>query len=79
MHTVVKNLLVLDPGTSQISIRTSKYCHPMSIKVKKYRSYFIECPALFCNRTSKNLGVHVLVPRTSEHFKIFLPLACIVK
>ena len=43
-------------------------------QVKNYsiRLYFLECPALFCNRTSTNLGV--LVPRTSEHFKIFLPL-----
>ena len=43
-------------------------------QVKKYsaRLYFFECPALFGNRTSKNLGV--LVQRTSEHFKIFLPL-----
>ena len=40
-------------------------------QVKKYsaRSYCLECPALFGNRTSKNLGV--LVHRTSEHFKIF--------
>ena len=36
------------------------------------RLYFLECPVLFGNRTSKNLGV--LVRRTSEHFKIFLPL-----
>ena len=44
------------------------------IQVEKYsdRSYFLECPAIFGNRTSKNLGV--LVRRTSEHFKIFLPL-----
>ena len=43
-------------------------------QVKKYsaRSYCLECPALFGNRTSKNLGV--LVHRTSEYFKIFLPL-----
>ena len=43
-------------------------------QVKKYsaRFYFLVCPALFGKRTSKNLGV--LVRRTSEHFKIFLPL-----
>ena len=39
--------------------------------------YFLECPALFGNRTSKNLGV--LVCRTSEHFKKFLPLIYIFK
>ena len=40
-------------------------------QVKKYsaRLYFLECPALFGNRTSRNLGI--LVRRTSEHFKIF--------
>ena len=36
------------------------------------RLYLLECPVLFGNRTSKNLGV--LVHRTSEHFKIFVPL-----
>ena len=43
-------------------------------QVKKYSSmlYLLECPALFGNRTSQNLGV--LVRRTSEHFKKFLPL-----
>ena len=43
-------------------------------QVKKYSSrfYFLECPLLVGNRTSKNLGV--LVQRTSDHFKIFLPL-----
>ena len=43
-------------------------------QVKKYsaRLYFLECPVLFGNRTSKNLGVLVL--GKSEHFKIFLPL-----
>ena len=42
-------------------------------QVKKYSEmlYFIECPALFGNRTSKNL--FVLVLRTSEHLKIFYP------
>ena len=71
----VKKSLVLEPGTSRISIRTSIYIHPMSDgQVKNYsaRLLFLECPALFCNRTSKNFGV--LVHRTSEHFKIFLPL-----
>ena len=40
-------------------------------QVKKYsaRLYFLEYPALFGNRTSKNLGV--LVRRSSEHFKIY--------
>ena len=40
-------------------------------QVKKYsaRLYFLECPAFFGNRTSKNLGV--LVRRSSEHLKIF--------
>ena len=73
--TGVKKSLVLEPGTSKISVRTSKYFHPMSKgQVKDYsiRLYLLECPALFCNRTSTNLGV--LVCRTSEHFKIFLPL-----
>ena len=41
-------------------------------KIYSARLYCLECPALFGNRTSKNLGV--LVHRTSEHFKIFLPL-----
>ena len=43
-------------------------------QVKKYSAMldYLECPALFGNRTSKNLGV--LVHRTREHFKIFLPL-----
>ena len=71
----VKNSLVLEPETSKISVRTSKYFHPMpNRQVKNYsvRLYFLECPALFCNRTSTNLGV--LVRRTSGHFKIFLPL-----
>ena len=41
---------------------------------KKYsaRLYFLECPALFGNRTSKDLGV--LVCWTSKHFKNFLTL-----
>ena len=71
----VKKSLVLEPGTSKISVRTSIYIHPMSDgQVKNYsiRLYFLECPSLFCNRASTNLGV--LVRRTSEHFKIFLPL-----
>ena len=40
-------------------------------QVKKYsvRLYFLDCPVLFGNRISKNLGV--LVGRTSEDFKIF--------
>ena len=44
-------------------------------QVKKYsaRFYFLECQALFGNRTSKNLGV--LFRRTSAHFKIFYPWA----
>ena len=47
-------------------------------QVKKYiaRLYFLESPALFGNRTSRNLGV--LVHRTSEYFKIFLPLPSII-
>ena len=78
MRTVtgVKKSLVLEPGTSKISIRTSKNFHPMSDgQVKKYsgRLYFLESPALFGNRTSKNLDV--LVRRTSGHFKKFLPLS----
>ena len=71
----VKKSLVLEPGTSKISVSTSKYFHPMSDgQVKNYSIslYILECSALFCNRTSTNLGV--LVRRTSEHFKIFLPL-----
>ena len=62
------------PWTSNISIRTSIYFHPMSDgQVKKYsaRLYFLECSALFGDRTTKNLGV--LVWTTSEHLKIFLP------
>ena len=37
-------------------------------QVKKYSAglYFLECPALFGNRTSKDLGV--LVHRTSGNF-----------
>ena len=42
------------------------------VKKIKCKLYLIECPALCCNRTSANLGV--LVRRTNEHFKIFLPL-----
>ena len=71
----VRKSLVLEHGTSKISIRTSIYFHPMSEgQVKKYsaRLYFLECPALLGNRKSKNLGV--LVRKTSEHFKIILPL-----
>ena len=46
-------------------------------QVRKYsaRLYFYECPALFGNRTSRNLGV--LVQMTSRYFKIlrlFYPL-----
>ena len=68
----MKKSLVLEPRTSKISIRTSIYFYPMSGgQVKKYsaRLYYLECPMLFGNRTSKNLGV--LVRRTSDHFKIF--------
>ena len=71
MFTGVKKSLV---KTSKNSIRTSICFHPMSDgQVKKYRArlYFLQCPALFGNRTSKNLGV--IVRRTSEHLKIFLP------
>ena len=39
------------------------------VKKCSARLYFLICPALFGNRTSKNLGV--LVHRTSEHFKKF--------
>ena len=77
MHILVylKKSLVLEPGTSKISVRTSKYFHPMSdgqVKNYRIRLYFLECPVLFCKRTSSNLGL--LVRMTSEHFKIFLPL-----
>ena len=43
-------------------------------QVKKYsvRLYFLECPASFGNKSSKNLGE--LVQRTSGHFQIFLLL-----
>ena len=43
-------------------------------QVKKYsvRLYFLECPALLGSRTSKYYGI--LVHRTSEHFKKFLPM-----
>ena len=59
---------ILEHGTSKILIRTMS-----DGQVKKYTAmlYFLECPALFGNRTSKNLGV--LVQRTSEHFQIFYP------
>ena len=64
---------VLEPGTSKISIRTSIYFHPMSDgKSYSARLYVLEWSALFGNRTSKTLGV--LVYRTSDHFKKFLPL-----
>ena len=58
-------LLVQEPRTSKILIRTSIYFHPMSDgQVKKYSArlymYFLECPALVGNRTSKNLAVLVL-------------------
>ena len=76
-YAEVKKSLVREPGTSKISIRTSICFHPMSDRqVRKYsaRLSFHECPALFGNRTSKNLGVPVLVQRTSELFeKIFYP------
>ena len=39
------------------------------IRKNSARSYFLECPVLFCNRTSKNLGI--LVPRTSQHLENF--------
>ena len=41
--------------------------------LKKYtaRLYILECPALFGDRTNKNLGE--LVRSTSEHVKIFYP------
>ena len=74
LSTQVKKSLVREPGTSKNSIRTGIYFRPMSGgQVKKYsaRFYFLECPLLFGNRTIKNLGV--LVQRTSDHFKIFLP------
>ena len=61
----VKKSHVREPGTSKISIRTCIYFHPMSDgHVKKYseRLYFLNRPALFGNRTSKNLG------------ELFLPL-----
>ena len=75
-YTGLKKSLVLEPGTSKISIRTSIYFHPMSegqVRKCSARLYFLECPALFGIRTSKNLGV--LVCRTSEHFNKFLPLS----
>ena len=30
-------------------------------QVRKYRArlYFLECPVLFCNKTSKNLGIYL--------------------
>ena len=42
-------------------------------QVKKYsaRLYSLECPVLFGNKTSKNLGV--LVQRTSVHLRFFYP------
>ena len=49
--TGLKKSLVLEPGTSKISIRTSIYFHPMSHEqVKKIQCkdiYFLEYPALF--------------------------------
>ena len=69
-----KKSLVLEPGTSNFSTRTSIYFHPMSdgqVKIYSARLYYLECPVLFGNRASKNLGV--LVRRTSDHFEIFLP------
>ena len=71
----IKKSLVLEPGTSKFSIRTSIYFHPMSdgqVRIYSARLYYLECPVLFGNRASKNLGV--LVRRTSDHFEIFLPL-----
>ena len=56
-HAGVKKSLVREPETSKISIRTSKYFHPMlDGQVRKYSAglYFLECPVLFSNRTSKN-------------------------
>ena len=69
-----KTPLVRVSGTSKISIKTSIYFHPMSDRqVTKYSDllYFLECPVLVGNRTSKNLCV--LVQRTSEQFKNFYP------
>ena len=43
------------------------------VKKCSARLYFFERPTLFGNRTSKNLGV--LIRRTSEHCKKFLPPA----
>ena len=60
--TGVKRSLVLEPWTSKIEIRTSIYFHPVSDEqVKKYsaRLYFLECPVLFGNWTSKIIGVIV--------------------
>ena len=67
--------LVLEPGTSKISIRTSINFHAMSGgRVNKYSAklYLLKCLVLFCNRTSNNFGV--LGWRTSENLTIFLPL-----
>ena len=67
----MKKSLVLEPGTSKISIRTSIYFQPMSDgQVKKYRARLclLECPVLFGNRTSKKLGV--LIRRTGLDYVI---------
>ena len=64
-NTAVKKSLVWEPGTSKISIQTGIYFYPMSDgQVKKYsaRLYFLECPALFGNRTSKNVGLRFVYP-----------------
>ena len=76
-YTGVKKSLVLEPGTSKISIRTSIYFHPMSdgqVKKMQCQVIFLWMPSFIWQQgpTGKNLGV--LVRRTSEHFKKFLPL-----
>ena len=72
----IKKSLVLVPGTSWISGRTSIYFHPMSGgQVKKLNAsiFFLDKDKLFGNRTSKNFDA--FARGTSEKFLIFLPLS----
>ena len=82
--TGVKNHLSGSPG--QVKFQSGQayiFIQCPTGKYKKYsvRLYFLECLLLFGNRTNDNLGV--LVRRTSEDFKICLPLCytqfCIAK
>ena len=70
MSTGVKKSFVREPGTSSINKDKHIFSSNLRWASKNIQCKF-ECPVVFGNRISTNLGVRVL--RTSEDFKIFSP------